>query len=675
MTIKSLVAQNLQTPRTTSYAWDISHTLVTTYHPYCQSPSALTEYLKQRLRHQRAKHLGRSPSTQVEQHVPLERSINSDFTLAATIVEYLDRRGERNVPKRYLKEANWCKDGPLGTGYYIADPDDPSILIPIDFNFKHLQWGCTFKKKDRFAVERPAPVRYGLRIFDEERTQDRSCWGPIDGTPDEEELPNPKFKFGSEAGGDTPDPDIVIPKSQKEELDLTTITQLIPAHISKPPIQPRSLAGAMAQIASTTTLTDSLVARTLGTGISQGGNTVSAEGIIQTLFPSQHNRGDGGGDDPPEPHRQDPGKRKEGGSGGGGGGDDPNPSGGGGGGGSGPDPAGGRNAADPGALSDKMISKEPEIFTGDRDKVEEFMTSWSVYHGINKQTRVMNHPMSQTMLFFGYLRGPKMHLWIKKISTKLDRHIRTGGRETDKWIWDTMINDFAQNFQDVMRREKAEKKLFKLRMERGELDEYTSQFQQLAKLARYYEQTGMICQRYFQGLPQGLQESMIAFEPTRHYQTPEDWIKGAIRQHSKYLTYQSYFGGQKNFNPRNPNQRPTKQQWQQGFAKNPNAMDLTPGRTHARAALTDDERATLRQEGKCFKCRKKGHMSQDCLDRASQARSGKTKEDPKEDAREETKEDDAQIKQVTAEELVHLVRNMSQEEKDKVIQDVFMKDF
>ena len=74
------------------------------------------------------------------------------------------------------------------------------------------------------------------------------------------------------------------------------------------------------------------------------------------------------------------------------------------------------NPADPGALSDKMISKEPDIFTGDRDKVEEFMTSWSVYQGINKQTRVMHNLMSQTMLFFGYLRGPKMHLWIKKIS-------------------------------------------------------------------------------------------------------------------------------------------------------------------------------------------------------------------------------------------------------------------
>ena len=97
-------------------------------------------------------------------------------------------------------------------------------------------------------------------------------------------------------------------------------------------------------------------------------------------------------------------------------------------------------------------------------------------------------------------------------------------------------------------------------------------------------------------------------------------------------------------------------------------MDLTPGRTRARAALTDDERATLRQEGKCFKCRKKGHMSRDCPDRTSQAQSGVTKEETKED-------EDAQIKTVTAEELVNLVRGMTQEEKDKVIQDVFMKDF
>ena len=233
-------------------------------------------------------------------------------------------------------------------------------------------------------VERPAPARYGLCIFDEERTQDRSQWGPIDGDKDEDEVPNPQFKFGSEAGGDTPDPDVVIPQNPEEESKIATIAQLIPSYISKPPTQPRSLAGAMAQIASTTTLTDSLVARTLGTGVSQRGNTTSTEGILRAIFPSQHHRGDGGGDDPPEPYRRDTGKSKAGGSGGGGGGDDPGNGGGGGDGGGGANPAGG--AIDPGALSDKMIGKEPEIFTGDQDKVEEFMTSWSVYQGINQTT-------------------------------------------------------------------------------------------------------------------------------------------------------------------------------------------------------------------------------------------------------------------------------------------------
>ena len=64
----------LRLPWTTSYAWDISHALVTTYHPYAQSPSALTEYLKHKLHLQWAKRLGRSLPAQVEQSVQLERN-------------------------------------------------------------------------------------------------------------------------------------------------------------------------------------------------------------------------------------------------------------------------------------------------------------------------------------------------------------------------------------------------------------------------------------------------------------------------------------------------------------------------------------------------------------------------------------------------------------------------
>ena len=65
-------AELLRLPLNTLYAWEISHALITTYHPYCHSPSALTEYLKQKLRHQQAKRLGRSLPAQVEQNVQLK---------------------------------------------------------------------------------------------------------------------------------------------------------------------------------------------------------------------------------------------------------------------------------------------------------------------------------------------------------------------------------------------------------------------------------------------------------------------------------------------------------------------------------------------------------------------------------------------------------------------------
>ena len=48
------------------------------YHPYSHSPSALTEYLKQKLCHQWAKHLGHSLPAQVKQNIPLERNTKEE---------------------------------------------------------------------------------------------------------------------------------------------------------------------------------------------------------------------------------------------------------------------------------------------------------------------------------------------------------------------------------------------------------------------------------------------------------------------------------------------------------------------------------------------------------------------------------------------------------------------
>ena len=159
----------------------------------------------------------------------------------------------------------------------------------------------------------------------------------------------------------------------------------------------------------------------------------------------------------------------------------------------------------------------------------------------------------------------------------------------------------------------------------------------------------MVCQKFFQGLPQGLQGLMINFEPVDQFTHFRDWVEAAIHQHKKYQIWQNVFGGRKNQPQKSFGQKPTRQQWQQKFSNDPNAMDLTPGRTHARAALTKEEQVTLRKEGHCFNCKKQGHIGHNCPLKAGglKARSGETTE--------EANQTQSSIKRLTADELINII--------------------
>ena len=82
MSIKSKLRRTYRPPESTSYAWDISHTPATMYHPYHHSPGALTEYLKEKLCQQQAKRLSRSLPAQVELNIPLRCNSASLSTTA-----------------------------------------------------------------------------------------------------------------------------------------------------------------------------------------------------------------------------------------------------------------------------------------------------------------------------------------------------------------------------------------------------------------------------------------------------------------------------------------------------------------------------------------------------------------------------------------------------------------
>ena len=82
----------------------------------------------------------------------------------------MSRRGDRNIPLWYLKGAEWieCKeDQDLSPGYYATNDD--SDLVPVEFDFKAIQWGeAEATPEGTIKVHRPAPIKLGLQIFDEE---------------------------------------------------------------------------------------------------------------------------------------------------------------------------------------------------------------------------------------------------------------------------------------------------------------------------------------------------------------------------------------------------------------------------------------------------------------------------------------------------------------------------
>jgi hypothetical protein len=425
----------------------------------------------------------------------------------------------------------------------------------------------------------------------------------------------------------------------------------------------------MSQIAATTTLTStSTLGRTAGAGVPSGAGSGSAN-LLRNLLRGggrfgggpPHGTGPPGGGGPPD-H-----------------GDPPDPAG-------DPGAGGGRNSANTGGggnppdgqLSNKLIGREPEIYDGDRVKVENFLTEWNVYRALNDQTRVMATPLERTMLFLTFIRGPKVGNWVNDQVKVVSKYLWQGGHKTDEFIWDTVMTEFTITFQDIMSHERAKNELNHLRMEGGNLDIYLAEFKRLARLAEYNLDKRLVGRKYFDGLPEGLRRAIVKDENMGLLISVADYEDAAIRYHRKFLQVQAFF------DKSGKSRKPTRQQWQQQFVKDPNAMDLTPGRTRARAALTDDEMNKLRQEGKCFKCKRQGHIGHNCPNQNSQIRATNASSGPQTYPIPATNTSIASSgasipltsirKAITAQELVDLVRDMDQGEKDKVIQDIFMQE-
>ena len=146
-----------------------------------------------------------------------------------------------------------------------------------------------------------------------------------------------------------------------------------------------------------------------------------------------------------------------------------------------------------------------------------------------------------------------------------------------------------------------EMKLLKFTNDKS-IDEHVSKFKLLVAQSGL-EQSAVVIDLFRETLPYSLQRPIITaeFSPT----TLDGWFDKAIVFHNNWKRAQQYLGrGRTATEPKK--EEPTRKKffYPPRKEKDPNAMDID--------RLSIEERNRLMKEGRCFKCKKTGHMSRDC---------------------------------------------------------------
>ena len=286
----------------------------------------------------------------------------------------LNRRGSRNIPKKFLKAAAYETVGDE-TGYYVYHQVS---FFPIEFDFENCFWFIgKYNNQSSCWESYKLPTKdFCLDIPDSEVT-DPSTWGPIDNGKDSD-----KEDAKSERSPESIDIKVPTEAEEKSEKQLGKLAELIPI-LSRT----RSNTATSRLPPITTVMTTQTTVEPM--------QTVPPEEDTSTI-----QRGGGPPEVPPDP-RWFGGSgfpfNLPSGSGGGGEGD-------GGGGGGNPEDQNDRGSGQ------KLSGKEPVIFDGDRSKAEAFILEWTIYTMLNSETDIMNQAFSRAMLFLTYIRTQRTRM-------------------------------------------------------------------------------------------------------------------------------------------------------------------------------------------------------------------------------------------------------------------------
>ena len=245
-----------------------------------------------------------------------------------------------------------------------------------------------------------------------------------------------------------------------------------------------------------------------------------------------------------------------------------------------------------------MASREqrgrPEIFDGAYAESRVFLTSIRQYM---MQSNVRD-PSQRVIITLNHIRGERVIGWVANKMRWLGTVSNDPDRLEGQDIWSVFEEDFLKEFAyPVERANAARKQIEEIKMQGIDLDAYIHNFRVLAHQAQYKLNALYTIHLFLQGLPLDLVR--CCFDRDK-LSTFEDWVGAARKYRVKYRFIHSIL-----IAPPLSNEESLALRRAQGtLAQNPSARQR---------ALTEEDKARYKREGRCFRCSQRGHISKRCL--------------------------------------------------------------
>ena len=222
----------------------------------------------------------------------------------------------------------------------------------------------------------------------------------------------------------------------------------------------------------------------------------------------------------------------------------------------------------------------------------------------------MRVPLERVALILTYIKGKNIQDWRMRMVNEIEwltcgAPNRPAIPPEDEILWTLFERDFRNAFTDSQKQLTAHQKFLKVKMQGNALDEFIAEFEHLRSEAGWSSNDIRTITQFRRGLNTGLLKAIVQHVRPRP-RTLHDWFDATREQHDIWNELKAAIEDAKSTGPPALPRRNTM------YTRPSNAMDVDAVRVNALAA---EEKEKLAKEGRCFRCKKQGHISHKCPER------------------------------------------------------------